>query len=280
MTRSRPTRSLLRSLAEGAGKILLRRWQRLGAGDIDFKGRRDMVTRADLESEAWLVAQIRRRFSRDTIVTEEVSQEATGSRRCWYLDPLDGTTNFVHGHPFFAVSIGVAEEGVLRWAAVHAPRLEETFLAERGRGATCNGRRIQVSRTSRLIRSLLATGFAYRRHEIEDNNLDHFASLLLRIQGIRRCGVASLDLAYVAAGTLDGFWELHLEPWDVAAGALLVEEAGGRVSGLRPGEDWLRGGRILATNGLLHDSIGRILRRDDRRRGRSLRPGPRPGPRA
>jgi myo-inositol-1(or 4)-monophosphatase len=257
----RPTRAFVRSLALGAGRVLMRRYSRLRARDVGFKGRRDMVTRADLEAEAYLVSAIRRRFPDHSIVTEEVGRRETGSACRWYLDPLDGTTNFVHSFPFFAVSIGFEVDGVMRLGAVHAPYLRELFEAERGRGAYLNGRRIRVSENRRLIRSLLATGFPYLRHRIPDNNVDHFNAFILKIQGIRRCGVASLDLSYVACGRLDGYWELHLRPWDVAAGGLLVEEAGGRVSDFHGGRDFLEGGNVLATNGTLHPTMRRILNR-------------------
>lgn len=180
-------------------------------------------------------------------------------RPLWLIDPIDGTINFVHGHPHFAVSIGVYVGGKPKYGVVYNPIIDELFSAEAGKGATLNGKRIKVSTEKKLADSLLATGFPYLRNRIANNNLTNFSQLSLEVRGIRRIGVASLDLAYVACGRFDGFWELHLQPYDVAAGALIVREAGGKVTDFEAKDDWLRSGNIIATNGKIHEGIRKRL---------------------
>jgi len=246
-------------LARGAGRQLMRRIGALSASDIEHKSRVDLVTAADREAEAFIMGRISQAHPDHAIVAEESAPRATDATHRWIIDPLDGTTNFVHGYPFFAVSLALEVEGELRVGVVHAPMMNETFRAERDGGAFLNGVSIGVSRVSRLIDSLLATGFAYDRWERPRNNLREFGALTMASQGVRRGGAASLDLAYVAAGRLDGYWEMGLAPWDVAAGALLVEEAGGRVTDLGGGDRWRDGSEILATNGPLHEPLGAAL---------------------
>jgi myo-inositol-1(or 4)-monophosphatase len=255
-------------LAREAGELLLDGYGKVERGEVDYKGWRDLVTQYDLASERLVTDQLRAACPGHGILAEEGgAAEGTAPYR-WIIDPLDGTTNFVHRHPFFCVSIGLEDaEGILL-GVVHAPQLRETFTAIRGRGAFCAGdasggeaappeaaRRLQVSGEAELGHALLASGFAYRQGEIGNTNLDNWSRLSLQTRGLRRCGSAALDLAYVAAGRYDGYWELALSPWDVAAGALLVREAGGRVTDARGADDWLRGGSIVATNGLVHDLI-------------------------
>jgi myo-inositol-1(or 4)-monophosphatase len=177
----------------------------------------------------------------------------------WVVDPLDGTTNFVHGHPFFCVSIGLTRgvEGIA--GVVFAPYLEELFTAEIGGGAALNGVRCRVSAETELGHALLASGFAYGQDRDANTNLENWARLSLVSRGLRRCGSAALDLSYVACGRFDGFWELYLGAWDVAAGAVLVREAGGKVTDLRNGDRWRDGREILATNGILHEEIRKNL---------------------
>jgi myo-inositol-1(or 4)-monophosphatase len=241
--------------AEEAGALVLELVRRGEAASVDFKGRRNLVTAADRASEELITRRIREAYPDDGLEAEEGGGHEGTTGFVWSVDPVDGTTNFAHGHPFWAVSVGVFrdEEPVL--GAVRAPRLDETFAGELGGVATRNGRPIRVSGTTELIRSLLATGFAYNRNEVEDDNVANFGRLLMECQGLRRAGAASLDLAYVAAGILDGFWELYLEPWDVCAGAAIVRAAGGTVTDLGGGEDFLHGGRIVASNGSLHEAI-------------------------
>ncbi len=244
--------------ALAAGELLLRH-------DAPFprpprmKGAIDPVTDADVASERLIVERIRARWPGHAICAEEEVHDTALAGLTWYVDPLDGTVNFSQAHPFFAVSIACYDGARPVAAVVHAPRLRETFAAAAGAGATLNGQRLAVSCKTTLIESVLATGFAYRRRELADNNVGHFADMVLRVRGMRRCGSAALDLAYVAAGRLDGLWEPHLSPWDVAAGALLVREAGGTVTDMRGGDDWLHGRTAVACTPALHASILAVL---------------------
>ncbi len=241
----------------------MRHYEHLVDAELAFKGERDLLTRADQEAEKVILEGLRKAFPDDAILAEESGESGGSERPRWIIDPLDGTTNFVHALPIFAVSIarfdatGRAEVGV-----VYLPRLNELFAARRGHGATLNGRSIVVSSRSIPMQSVLATGFHYQRQHLVESNVDHFAKFVFGVRGIRRLGAASVDLAYVAAGRLDGYWEPHLSPWDVAAGALLVQEAGGRVSDMRGGDDWLHGRSIVASNGsALHSHILRTIAR-------------------
>jgi myo-inositol-1(or 4)-monophosphatase len=246
-------RAVALEAAHEAGRLLLGYLGRLDPARIGHKSAaRDLVTEADLASERCLVAHLRRAFPEHAIEAEEAVRDAASSGPRWFLDPLDGTVNFVHRLPCFAVSLGLFVDGRPEVAVVHAPRLGETFSALRGEGAYLAGERLRVSAASALADSLLATGFPYRRTGTRASNLENFAALLHEVRDLRRMGSAALDLAYVAAGRFDGFWELHLSPHDVAAGALLVREAGGRVTDLDGGEDWLRGGHLLAAGPALH----------------------------
>ncbi len=242
-------------VSKRAGKKLLGRFEKLGRSDISFKGKRNLVTVADNESEEFIVAEIRRSFPEHTILAEERTKdrEETGYR--WIIDPLDGTINYAHGHPFFCVAMALLREGEVVLGVVHAPLLGETYHAELGKGAFLGGRKLSVSDSDELINSLLATGFAYVREETMSNNLANFSRLSLKARGVRRYGSAAIDLAYVAAGRLDGFWELYLAPWDVAAGSLLVTEAGGKVTDIAGGDDYIYGQNIVASNGCIHDII-------------------------
>ncbi|MDP6538555.1 MAG: inositol monophosphatase family protein [Planctomycetota bacterium] len=246
-----------REAAIEAGELLLESFGRLQSSQIGTKSSaRDLVTEADFASERLLVERLREAFPRHRIESEEEVHDAPddGAPR-WFLDPLDGTVNFVHGLPAFAVSMGLWAGGEPLAAVVHLPRLEETFCAVRGGGTWLGKRRQQVSKTAELGRAVLATGFPYRRGELEHSNLENFNRFFYDLRGIRRMGAAAVDLAYVAAGRLDGFWELHLSPHDVAAGGLLVREAGGLVTDADGGEDWLRGGHVVAAGPALQPQI-------------------------
>jgi myo-inositol-1(or 4)-monophosphatase len=210
-------------------------------------------------AEQAATALIRARHPGDDILAEEGGAERHGSERRWIIDPLDGTTNFAHGFPWFAVSIALEVSGEVVLGAVFNPHTHELFVAERGRGATLNGRSLHVSPTADIGKALLATGFAYDHKVSARNNYSQFERFQRAAQAVRRAGVASLDLACVAAGRFDGFWELQLKPWDVAAGVLLVEEAGGRVSDYAGAPMPLDRGQILASNGLLHARMQEIL---------------------
>lgn len=234
--------------------------ERVGSGfAIQFKGDIDLVTDTDRECERLIVDEIQKAFPDHDIMAEENSYPSKGSDYLWIIDPLDGTTNFAHGYPWFAVSIALEIAGELTVGVVYNPLMDHLFTAACGKGALLNGRKIQVSSRQPLINSLLATGFPYDRTPDNENNFSHFFNFQLATRGIRRGGSAALDLASVAAGWLDGFWECKLKPWDVAAGVLLVEEAGGRVTG-HDGEPYsIRNHRILASNGCIHDDMSALI---------------------
>ncbi|HZM00599.1 MAG TPA: inositol monophosphatase family protein [Planctomycetota bacterium] len=245
--------------ARAAGAVIARHDAPVPGAAPRMKGLRDPVTEADLASERLIVSRIRERWPGTRICAEEEAHDAGWDGPTWYVDPLDGTVNFSQAHPFFAVSIALYEGPVPLAAVVHAPRLNETFAAAAGQGATLNGLALAVSRKTRLIDCVLATGFAYRLDELEDDNLGRFARLAKRVRGLRRAGSAALDLAYVAAARLDGHWEPHLSPWDVAAGALLVREAGGVVTTMDGGDGWLHGASLLACPPQLHAALVEAL---------------------
>ena len=254
--------------ARAAGEILLEQFGRIDRRGVRSKSApRDLVTSADVASERAIVARLRSAFPEHAIEAEEEAHDArpeagaADGRPRWFVDPLDGTVNFVHEIPAFAVSIALYVDGVPEVAVVHVPRLAETFTAARGKGAWLDGKRIRVSEASALGESILATGFPYRRNELPNNNLENFNRFFLDVRGMRRMGSAAMDLAYVAAGRIDGFWELHLAPHDVAAGALLVREAGGIVTDADGGENWLRGGHIVAAGPGIHAAIRERVRR-------------------
>jgi len=243
-------------LALEAGALLLDHLGRLDPAAIAAKSAaRDLVTAADLASERLLVAGLRAAFPDHAIEAEEETVDQRDDRPRWFLDPLDGTVNFVHRIPVFGVSMGLWVDGAPEVAVVHAPALGETFTACRFGGAFRDGRPMRCSAARALGESVLATGFPYRRGELEHSNLENFGRFFLDVRGLRRMGSAAVDLAYVADGRFDGFWELHLSPHDVAAGGLLVREAGGRVTDADGGEDWLRGGHIVASAPGIHEAI-------------------------
>jgi len=256
----RAAAAVAEELARGAGRILLDWRRRLTAQDVGSKSADcDLVTAADLASERFVLDGLRAAFPRDAVLAEESGAAAGGSGHTWYLDPLDGTVNFVHQLPIFAVSLARVTDGRPDVAVVHVPVLDECFVAVRGGGCRLNGAPARVSEAREPLQSLLATGFPYRRHVLRENNLDNFNRLFLHQRGIRRMGAAAVDLAYVAAGRLDAFWELHLSPWDAAAGGLLVQEAGGIVDTLRPGGDWLHGRNLIAGPAPLVEELRRLL---------------------
>ncbi|MEW6747165.1 MAG: inositol monophosphatase family protein [Planctomycetota bacterium] len=250
-----------RDIASAAGELVLDYFEVPEKQKIQFKGVRDPVTEADLCSERLIRERLAKAFPEHSIVAEEEGERSCGSRFRWYVDPLDGTVNFAHGLPLFSVALALEVDGELVLSVVHAPRLQETFTARRGGGAWCNGKRLSVSRTDTLLNALVCTGFHYRRHELPDSNVQHFADFVMKVRGIRRLGSASCDLAYVAAGRLDAYWELHLAPWDKAPGALLVREAGGSVTDMGGGGGFMDADCIVASNGSLHRSVLEVLNR-------------------
>ncbi len=257
----REFRSALNRALDGAGRILLRHFGRIS---IRYKGRADLLTQADLQSQSFIVGFLEKRFPSHGIVAEEKHRRREDAEFLWVIDPLDGTTNYAHGYPAACVSIALLRRGSPVLAGIYDPFRDERFTAERGRGCRLNGRATRVSRPRELSESLLLTGFAYDRAERSRFYIEFYRRFMVRSHDVRRSGSAALDMAWIASGRADGYWEFSLNPWDVAAGLLLVEEAGGRVSdfsGKSWGSDWRRFGReTLATNGLLHASMLRILR--------------------
>jgi myo-inositol-1(or 4)-monophosphatase len=231
---------------------------------IDYKGAFNIVTDVDKASEAMILEILKSDFPDDSYLAEEGGgHEAKKSDRRWYVDPLDGTTNFTHSYPFFCVSIGLEEAGKMILGVVYNPIANELFYAERGQGAFLNDEPIRVSAIAELGHSLLATGFPPDTGNAPHNNMLPFTTLTTLSHGVRRDGSAALDLCFVACGRLEGFWELKLAPWDIAAGSLIVEEAGGRVSDLVNGPLDMPTGHILATNKLIHDEVIGVMQKVD-----------------
>lgn len=230
---------------------------------VEEKGRPgDLVTVADKAAEAIVLDVLQRHVPNHAILTEESGQLGTlDSRFLWAIDPLDGTTNYAHQYPVSAVSVGLMIDGVPSVGAIYDPARQELFRAAIGLGATCDRRPIRVSQTTELRNSLLVTGFAYDRHQTTDHNYAEFCYLTHLTQGVRRSGSASMDLAYVACGRLDGYWERGLSPWDITAGIVLVQEAGGLVTAYDGSPLQVQSGRILATNHHIHASLSQALQR-------------------
>ena len=244
--------SAIEPIAREAGELLMSYFAR--RVPIEYKGDADLVTAADRASETLIIDRLQARFPRHDVIGEEGARRETGSEYKWYVDPLDGTTNFAHGFPVFCISMGLEHKGELIAGVVYDPTRGEMFAAEKGRGAWLNQRRLHVSKTARLPESLLATGFpSHKRHK--NPNIHFYHQITLRTHGVRRAGSAALDLASVASGRFDGFWEFNLNPWDLSAGVLLVEEAGGEVSGFQGQAFRLADRDVVASNGLIHADL-------------------------
>jgi len=245
-------------IARAAGELILTLRSR--ERQISYKSAREMVTEVDQASENYIISEIARLYPEHEILAEEGGASTSSqSPYKWIIDPLDGTTNFVHGFPVFAVSIGIQFENELYAAAVYDPNRQELFTAGRQRGAFLNGEPISVSKTQELGKSLLATGFSYFNDDYFKLNMELWASIYGKTQGLRRAGAAAIDLAWLACGRLDGLWEFSLKPWDIAAGALLVKEAGGLVSGPQGEALDLATGHIIAANPSIHADIIREI---------------------
>lgn len=253
--------------AENGSKALLKYWGKLSnIREKTFPW--DLVTEADKESEELILTTIKTQFPDHAILAEEsgyavCSEDNKENSFLWLIDPLDGTTNYTHQYPMVCISIALIVDKIPIIGVVYNPIFKELYSAVKGRGATLNGEPIRVSKTLKINRSLLGTGFAYDRRTTRDNNYSEFCRLTSVSQGVRRGGSAALDLAYVATGRLDGYWERGLQPWDLAAGVLLVEEAGGRVSSYNNKPFDLFSGRILATNGVIHQELSATLVRTE-----------------
>ena len=268
------------SIAREAG-VLLREFYQRGVR-AEYKGDVDLVTEADRASEKLIVSRLREAFPDHGIYGEEGTREGLDSEFRWYVDPLDGTTNFAHGFPVFCVVLGCEqrkpglaanEDGEMVAGVIYDPLRDEMFAAARGHGATLNGAPIHVSRTAALQESLIATGFpSQKRHT--SPNIHFYQQFTLRSRGVRRAGSAAIDLAYVACGRMEAFWEFQLNPWDTSAGYLLVEEAGGKITHFDGSKFTLDSVEVLATNGLIHDEMVKLF--DDMFAGRDLTPIPTP----
>lgn len=238
-------------VAREAGRILL---NHLGQVAIEYKGDVDLVTAADRASEAFIVERLQQLFPTHSIVAEEGGGTEAASGYRWFVDPLDGTTNFAHRIPFFAVSLGLEFEGRMVAGVVYSPVLDELFAAEEGHGATLNGQPIHVSGTARLAESLVGTGFPTHKRHINPN-IHFYHTLTLRSHGVRRLGAAALDLCYTACGRFEGFWEFNLKPWDTAAGSFIVQQAGGTVTDMLGNSYGVGSPEVLASNGLVHQEL-------------------------
>jgi myo-inositol-1(or 4)-monophosphatase len=253
-----PTLPEVEEIARRAGEILRAGFEH--EHQLEYKGVIDLVTEVDHQSEAFLLAEIQNRFPGSSILAEESGSLEGDKEHLWYVDPLDGTVNYAHGIPIFCVSIGYAHRGVTTLGVVYDPLRDEAFTAERGRGAWLNGRPLHVSRVEELDHSLLVTGFPYDAWNSPRNNLEYFGRFARLTQGVRRLGSAALDLCYVAAGRFDGFWELSLKPWDVAAAGLIAEEAGALVTDIDGGPDYISPPQsILAAPATLHPKMLAVL---------------------
>lgn len=229
---------------------------------VEYKGEIDLVTEVDRACELAILETIRSRYPGDDVVTEETDLARTGSSHIWFIDPLDGTTNFAHSYPMFCASVALAVNGEIVAGAVFDPLRDELFTSERGGGAHLNGRRLRVSSADALIRSLLITGFPYDLHDKLAERLAPFNRLAGLARAIRRDGAAALDLCYVAAARADGFWEVMLKPWDMHAGRLILTEAGGRATRLDGAPLGLGPDGVVATNGFIHGLLVEALRED------------------
>jgi myo-inositol-1(or 4)-monophosphatase len=247
------------NLAREAGRLLAEKLTR--HNQIYYKGAIDLVTEADKMSEELILAKISSRYPEHGVLSEEsVAKNEQASMR-WIIDPLDGTTNYAHKFPFFCVSIALEKDGVVVLGVIYDPTRDDLFTASRAGGAYLNGNKLNVSSVNDLSCSLLATGFPYDIRESRDNNLNFFNTMVMKAQAIRRAGAAALDLAYLAAGRFDGFWELKLKPWDTAAGCLMVEEAGGMISDMGNVEWNLYSPGLVASNGLIHEQMMSVFQK-------------------
>ncbi len=254
-----PTLNIAVRAARSAGNVIIRNLDRLDSLAVHTKDRNDFVTEVDRQAEQEIISILRKAYPDHGILAEE-SGLTGGDEYQWIIDPLDGTTNFLHGFPQFAVSIALRHKGRLEQGVVYDPLRQELFTATRGAGATLNDRRIRVTRRPSLEGALLGTGFPFKEQHHLDAYLDMFRALFPRTAGIRRPGSAALDLSYVAAGRLDGFWEIGLNIWDMAAGVLLIQEAGGLSSDFSGGHDYLESGNLVSGNPKVFADILRAIR--------------------
>ncbi len=247
--------------ARDAGKFLMENVGRVRNIETKKGEERNLVSEIDRGSEARIIRLIKSRYPSHEILAEESGGNTASAEYKWIIDPLDGTTNFLHGVPIFSVTIAIEHRGEIVAGVVYDPNRDELFTAEKGSGALLNGVKLHVSGASRLIDSLLITGFPYDIAANPDHAVEHFTNFLMEAGGIRRLGSAAMDLSYVAAGRFDGFWEVNLNPWDMAAGVLLIREAGGRVTDFFGAPSTVYRKQVLASNGMIHDAMVGILRK-------------------
>jgi len=240
-------------LAIEAGKVLRRNIGKIAADDAEDKQPFDYVTEIDRQCEELIVNSIRKYFLEHQILAEESGQTNQKGNHCWIIDPLDGTTNFIHAYPHSAISIALKENEDIILGVIYDPFRDELFHAEKGKGAFCNNRSIRVSKQNDVNYCLIATGFPFKSRSFLDRYWLVLADIFMNVSGIRRTGSAALDLAYVACGRFDGFWELRLSPWDIAAGSIIVTEAGGKITDFEGKNNHIWTGDVIATNFLIHD---------------------------
>ena len=244
--------------ARAAGDSIVREMDRTRDISIETKGKNDFVTEVDKNAEGIIISVIKNAYPEHAFLAEESGQEGQNDY-LWIIDPLDGTTNFLHGFPHFSVSIALQNKGVLEQAVIYDPLKQELFTASKGKGAQLNNRKIRVSIKKTLDGALLGTGFPYNNESVMQQFIESYKNLFPNVAGIRRAGVASLDLAYVACGRLDGFWEFNLRPWDIAAGALIIQEAGGINAELTGGADYMKTGNIISANPKMIKAMLKVL---------------------
>jgi myo-inositol-1(or 4)-monophosphatase len=247
--------------AKDAGKFLKQSVGKFRELERKQGEERNLVTEIDKRAEQQIIETIKKRYPHHDFLGEESGSHNTRSEYKWIIDPLDGTTNFTHGLPIFCTTIGLEYKGEVILGVTYDPNFDELFVAEKGKGARLNNRSIRVSKTGRLMESLIITGFPYDIKDNPFNAVEHFSNMLMASQAVRRLGSAAIDLAYVACGRFDGFWEVSLNPWDMAAGILLVEESGGKFTNFRGYPSNIYCPNVLATNGLIHNQMVEVLKR-------------------
>ncbi len=253
------TYNFAEELIEKASKLILKNHKKIR--NISYKkGDSNLVTNVDKEVEALIIKEIVSKYPNHSIIAEESKAQKKDPNYQWFIDPIDGTTNFAHSYPFFCTSIGFVKNNILEFGLIKDPLTNELYSARRSQGAKLNKRPIFVSKIKKLNESLLITGFPYDKRTSKVNNLKNFCNLTLLTHGVRRDGAAALDLCYIASGKADGYWEMKLSPWDVAAGVLILEEAGGKVSDFKGGKYNIFNKQIVATNGLIHKELLKHLK--------------------
>lgn len=254
-----PLLNIAINAARQAGDVIIRNTEQVDRVKVTAKGSNDYFTEVDIKAEQTIIKTILKAYPDHGIIAEESGTQNPDAESVWIIDPLDGTTNFLHGFPFYCISIAVKVKNRIEHAVVYDPVRHECFSASRGRGAQLNDRRIRVSKQTALSASLLSSGFPTRNPTLAQRYLPTFEAMIGKCAGMRRTGSAALDLAYVASGRLDGFWEFGLRPWDVAAGSLLIKEAGGLISDLNGGEDYINQGDVIAGNPKIFKSLIQTL---------------------